>query len=76
METNYTNVYTALTRLQKKGVAKVGENWGLDEWYPPAPLSAKAKAATAAGGDLAREEEDEREAASDDTQSETPNGEK
>lgn len=38
METNYTNVYTALGRLQKKDeVVKVGENWGLNEWYPPAP---------------------------------------
>jgi hypothetical protein len=36
--TNYTNVYTALGRLKAKGeVVKVGENWGLDEWYPPAP---------------------------------------
>ncbi|MGH9453206.1 MAG: hypothetical protein ACRD2O_04460 [Terriglobia bacterium] len=37
MDTNYTNVYTALMRLQKRGVAKVGDSWGLDEWYPPAP---------------------------------------
>lgn len=36
MDTNYTNVYTALLRLQKRGVAKVNDNWGLDEWYPPA----------------------------------------
>ena len=41
METNYTNVYTALQRLQKrdKVVAKVGENWGLEEWYPRAASS-------------------------------------
>jgi len=38
LPTNYTNVYTALGRLQKKDeVVKVGENWGLNEWYPPAP---------------------------------------
>ncbi len=37
MNSNYTNVYTALTRLKIKGeVAKVGDNWGLEEWYPPA----------------------------------------
>jgi hypothetical protein len=39
LESNYTNVYTALTRLQKKGVAKVGDDWGLEEWYPPAKES-------------------------------------
>jgi len=39
---NYTNVYTALTRLQKKDeVVKVGDNWGLEEWYPPAPRETK-----------------------------------
>jgi len=38
MDTNYTNVYTALGRLQRKHeVVKVGENWGLNSWYPPAP---------------------------------------
>jgi hypothetical protein len=39
MESNYTNVYTALVRLQKRDgvIAKVGENWGLEEWYPRAP---------------------------------------
>jgi hypothetical protein len=37
LATNYTNVYTALTRLERKGeVVKVGDNWGLDAWYPPA----------------------------------------
>lgn len=41
METTYTNVYTALVRLQKKGVAKVGDSWGLDEWYAPAPSREK-----------------------------------
>ena len=35
MNTNYTNVYTALGRLQKKGVVKVGDNWGLEEMVPP-----------------------------------------
>lgn len=35
---SYTNVYTSLGRLQKKKeVVKVGDNWGLEEWYPPAP---------------------------------------
>jgi len=38
LATNYTNVYTALSRLEKKGeVVKVGDNWGLEAWYPPAP---------------------------------------
>lgn len=37
LDSNYTNVYTALTRLQKKGVVKVVDDWGLEEWYPPAP---------------------------------------
>ncbi len=44
LNSNYTNVYTALTRLQKKGVVKVGDNWGLDEWYPPAPAKLKIEA--------------------------------
>ena len=39
LDANYTNVYTALTRLQKKGVVKVGDDWGLEEWYPPAKES-------------------------------------
>jgi hypothetical protein len=44
MDTNYTNVYTALGRLQKKQeVVKVGENWGLNEWYPPAPGKLKVE---------------------------------
>jgi hypothetical protein len=41
MTTTYTNVYTALIRLQTKGVVKVGDNWGLDEWYPPATIKLK-----------------------------------
>jgi len=36
LDSTYTNVYTGLTRLQKKGVVKVGDDWGLEEWYPPA----------------------------------------
>lgn len=39
---SYTNVYTSLGRLQKKKeVVKVGDNWGLEEWYPPAPSKLK-----------------------------------
>jgi hypothetical protein len=53
---NYTNVYTALGRLKVKGeVVKVGENWGLDEWYPPA--SGRESKGTMAGvGALSNEE--------------------
>jgi hypothetical protein len=40
---NYTNVYTSLGRLQKRTeVVKVGDAWGLEEWYPPAPMKLKA----------------------------------
>jgi hypothetical protein len=40
---SYPTVYTSLTRLRDKGeVVKAGENWGLDEWYPPAPSKVKA----------------------------------
>jgi hypothetical protein len=53
MATNYTNVYTSLMRLQKKDeVVKVGEDWGLSEWYPPGPVR-EAKPALA---DLSTEE--------------------
>src|SRR5439155_10537551 len=37
LEVAYPTVYTSLTRLKDKGVVKAGENWGLEEWYPPAP---------------------------------------
>ena len=59
METNYTNVYTALIRLQKRDgvIAKVGENWGLDEWYPRAPREkAQSELATSETSDQAEED--------------------
>lgn len=51
---NYTNTYTALSRLAKgRGVVKVGENWGLDEWYPPvAKNEVKTNGATTVGDEL------------------------
>jgi hypothetical protein len=43
----YPTVYTSLTRLRDKTeVVKAGENWGLDEWYPPAPSRIKSLTGT------------------------------
>jgi hypothetical protein len=75
MDTNYTNVYTALMRLQKRDavIAKVGENWGLDEWYPAAPLSVKVKAAVAAAQGAEPLPEEETGMASEDEAVESKN---
>jgi hypothetical protein len=53
MNASYTNVYTALTRLKAKGdVAKVGDNWGLEEWYPPAAFREGKALADLSTGEL------------------------
>lgn len=34
-KSHYSNTYTGLVRLEKSGqVARVGDDWGLAEWYP------------------------------------------